>query len=335
MKKPNYKKRYKRRMFLLSVVLVFLLALGAFLIVWFFGASYPAFYGAAKEEVEIPGLDDGISPQGLCPLPENNGGYRFAMSGYMGKGAPSRVYLIGEDSKYVTLKEHDGTPLKAHFGGITSSDNFLIVCNDKEIVRVHLDEVLKAENGGSVEIFDSFETGLQNAFCYYENGTFYAGEFYRAGNYETAESHHLTVNGETNYALVYLFDWNANDTAPCGGLKAVISVRGLVQGIAVYDGGITLSTSYGLADSVLYTYRNILSEETADTFTVEGEEVPLYRLDSSNQLSAFTLPCMSEEIFEQDGRLYILFESMSNQYKYFVREQINKIYSLPVQDLLS
>lgn len=149
-------------------------------------------------------------------------------------------------------------------------------------------------------------------------------------------SHHLTENSERrNYAFVYVF--RGNESA-VGGVadrtpEKVISVRDQVQGIVVYDGGIILSTSYGLPDSHLYRYENILSGEGSGTVTINGSEVPLYRLDGSNLKNTLTLPCMSEEICISDGRVYILFESLSNKYKYFVRTRTDCIMSVALNDM--
>ena len=47
------------------------MALAIFLLIWYFGASFPAFEKMSKKEFSIPGLKDGVCPQGLCALPEN------------------------------------------------------------------------------------------------------------------------------------------------------------------------------------------------------------------------------------------------------------------------
>lgn len=327
------RKTYKRRIVGLSVLLAFLLALATFLIFWFFGARYPEFYADLREEAAIPGLKEGIAPQGLCPVESEE--YEFAMSGYMVDGSASRVYLIGEDkSKFVTLKE-GGEDVKTHFGGITAHGGYLIVASGTELLRVELSAALGAEDGAAVTVYDKFSTGIQNAFCYCDGEKLYAGEFYRAGNYETPKDHRITVDGETNYAFVYEY---AADASKEGGVvsripEKVISVRAQVQGIAVCDGGIVLSTSYGLPDSRIFTYENILDGAPSGTATVSGKEVPLYRLDRTNLKSTLTAPCMSEELFVKDGRVYILFESLCKKYKYFVRTQIDRIVSLPLKAL--
>ena len=101
-------KKSKKGRIALCIVGAAVLALGIFLVVWYCGASYPQFDSLARREFAIPGLSDGVCPQGLTALPENGQGYDFAMSGYLSSGA-SRVYFIDEESdeggKYITLAE--------------------------------------------------------------------------------------------------------------------------------------------------------------------------------------------------------------------------------------
>ncbi len=328
------RRKFVRKITLLLVVLVLLAALLIFVLVWFFGASYPAFFENAQKEGKIPGLKEGISPQGLCALPENGAGYTFAMSGYMVDGSASRVYFLGRgEEKYFTLKDSAGKAVTTHFGGITSDGENLWIASKQELLQVPLTAAYSTENGGAVSVSGELNTGINNAFCYYANGNLYAGEFYRAGNYETPQSHRLTENGETNYAFVYEYPLAAiKGNGEAETPAKVLSVRGLVQGIAIYENHITLSTSYGLADSVFYTYENVLSGEPQGTVSLNGVSVPLYRLDKTNLKGTLTAPCMSEEIFVKDGRMYILFESLCDKYKYFVRKQIGDIYSLPLAD---
>ena len=328
-------KHLKRALIALGIILGIVFLLFIFLMIWFFGASYPAFQSVAEEQFSIQGLKEGISPQGLCTLPEG-AEYDFAMSGYMVGGEPSRVYLINsekDEAKYITLTR-GGKAVTSHFGGVTATNNFLIVADGKSVVRVPLDEALYAENGAAIEIHDALELDINVAFCYYqrEEDLLFVGEFYREKNYKTAESHHLTKDGETNFAFIYAF---VVDESGLGGVQigqpyAVFSVRGLVQGIAVTKDHVYLSCSYGLADSKLYTYSNPLhgGEAFAD---LHG--VPVYRLDKDNLLSTLTMPCMSEEICLKDGKLYILFESLCNKYKYFVRVQVRKVFAVPLEEI--
>lgn len=312
-----------------AVALAVLTALFVFLTVWFFGAKNAEFDAAATEEAELPGLESGISPQGLCPVPENGGGYRYAMSGYLPQGA-SRIYFFGGNSapKYVTLLDEAGKPLSTHFGGMTCTGKYFVVASGKSLVRFSVEEALSAADGAALSVTDCvrIEDVRSIAYCYYYDGLLYAGEFYRSGNYETDESHRFDVAGGKNYGLVFAY---AVDEAQKGGLASetpefVLSVRAQVQGIAVWDGGIALSTSYGLADSKIYFYKPLLGAEG------DYRGIPLHFLDDSDCVRVLTAPCMSEEIFADGTSLHILFESLSKKYRYFVRRRIDSVLSVPL-----
>lgn len=329
-------KRLKRISVALGVLLFIVTALFVFLMVWFFGAKYPKFESIAEEEFSIPGLKEGISPQGIATLPDGLE-YDFAVSGYMVNKTPSRVYLINsekDEAKYFTLKTKEGKAVTSHFGGVTATQNYILIADTKTVVRVRLQDALAAEDGAAVEIYDELKTDINVAYCYYyeEANLLFAGEFYREKNYKTDVSHHLTKDGETNYAFIYAY--NA-DESKAGGVESdkpvsILSVRGLVQGVAVASDKIYLSCSYALADSKLYTYSNPLNggEEYK-----EADGVPVYRLDKDNLLSTLTLPCMSEEICIKDGKLYILYESLCKKYKYFVRVQMTNVTSVPLEKI--
>ena len=180
-----------------------------------------------------------------------------------------------------------------------------------------------------------FAAGLNAAFCQYDGDLLYVGEFYRPGNYETPESHHLqTSDGSMNHAVVYAYEVDG-EGAPAPTPKFALSVCDQVQGIAVYEGGIALSCSYGLADSAIRVYENVTGTETDKTFDVGGVAVPLYVLDGSVLRGTLTAPCMSEEIAVRGGRLYILFESKANKYKLFTRVRMSHVQSVALADLAS
>lgn len=327
------RKRYIVSRVICAVLIVIFVALGVFLGVWFFGADYSEFDALSTAEAALPDLSDGFVPQGTCALNENAAGFTYAVSGYYG-GAPSRIYLLGDgEPAYITVKEN-GEELTTHFGGVAATDNYLFVASEKDVVRLPLASVYaQAANNGAVEVLDALETDMGIAFVSVYGDTLLAGEFYRAGNYETDLSHHITVNDETNRALVYCY---TIDESAEGGVTdktpyAAISVRDLVQGIAVTDTNIYISCSWGLADSGLYCYRNILSQETELTVTVNGKSVPLHFLGESELVSSLKkVPSMSEGIFVKDNKLFVLFESKCNKYKYFVRRQTGDLLSLPL-----
>ncbi len=325
--------KYRKAIIALSIVAAFVAILDAFLAFWWFGARHPDFSAVSKKVAEVPGLESGLSPQGICTLPQNDGGYTYAVSGYL--SGPSRVYLVGQKEKYVTFTE-GGKAITTHFGGVACTQNYLLIASGKQVIRAKLQDVYAAKDGGSVEVVDSIKTDLRSvAFCYAADGYLYAGEFYRPGNYETDASHHLDVGGETNYAFVYVYPIEEDSEGGVADMvpTKVLSIRREVQGITVTKEKIYLSCSYGLPDSKLYTYENPLEGKADREATVNGEKVPRYDLTPKRLKHTLTLPCMSEEICLNGEDLVVLFESMSKKYRYFVRTRLTDIYSIPVSRL--
>ena len=110
-------------------------------------------------------------------------------------------------------------------------------------------------------------------------------------------------------------------------------VRSGMDILAVFEGGVALSCSYGLPDSRIWVYEDPFSAPPQGAFSVGGTQVPLYFLDSENMRGKLAAPCMSEEIAVREGRLYILFESKANKYKLFTRVRMSRVQSVALEDL--
>ncbi len=321
-------KKTRGKLWGIGIAVFLLIALLVFLFVWFFGARYPVFDGAAESLAEIPALHEDFVPQGVCALPEGSG-YDYAVSGYMKKGA-SRVYFVGKDgAKYIRVSE-GGNDLTAHFGGVAATENYLILTVGKSLVRVPLSDALSAKEGTALPYHDKLATETSNAFVSVSGNTLFAGEFYRKGNYETDKSHHVTVDGIENRALVacYTIDDGAEGGVTDKTPFAYLSVRGLVQGLAIEGEDLYLSCSWGLADSTLCRYKDPLGGETDLTVTVGGKSVPCYFLGKAE--SEKKVPCMSEGIAVKEGKLVVLFESGSYKYRQFVRRRTEELVALPL-----
>ena len=317
-------------------IILFLVA--AFLAVWFWWPWHNEFYKNAQAEFSIPGLKEKFVPQAFTKIDGQN---KFIVGGYMSDGAASRYYLIDgvnkQVVKYFTLSI-DGEDYVGHACGVTSYGNHLWTCSNEgeggTAYRFLLSDVENVENGKSVEIKDSFATnnGADNIMV--SGNMLWVGEFYREGNYETDESHHIkTRSGETNMAVAFGYELNSSnenglqDTIP----DKAISTRGLVQGVAItQDGNIILSTSYSLPASTIYCYKNVLAEEKHSTIKVNEIDVDLWFLDGESLLNEVSAPAMTEEIVAYNGKLYILNESACKKYKLFTRDSVKDVYSLPL-----
>lgn len=320
----------KRYVTVLAVVASVLVALGALLLIWYLGDRYPDFENRFRQESEIPGLDDGVTPQGACSY----GGNTF-VSGYFSDGTPSRIYMTDADGNtgYVTVKLEDGASYTGHASGIaTNGSKFWLVSESTVYVLAYTDVISNAdEEGGEVEVTTSWNANCNASFCYYRNNYFYVGEFYRPGNYETEQSHRLTTpEGDKNCALILRYSATlTNPTVP----SRAFSITDEIQGMAINSDGtrIVLSQSYAVKNShlLVYSFSSTDTEYGTIKLAIGGEEqsVRVYYLDSANLVADYEIPAMSEGLYSDGDRIYVLFESAGKKYRLFVRERLNHIYS--------
>ncbi len=359
---PPPKKGRKKIFIALVTVASVIAVIASFLMIWYLADRYEDFEDNFTEEFSIPGLDEGFIPQGMGNYSSDN---MFFISGYMNDGSASRIYVVEKDSDtgsyetlgYVTIitgeesvendegdeEETDGeesddsgvtyTYYTGHACGVaTNGNNFWLVSDATVYVLSYSDVVDNASpEGGSVTVSSTWDPNCAADFCYVSGSYLYVGEFYRKGNYETDESHHMTTSaGDQHYAVI--FRYSATATSPTTPLRAY-SITDRIQGMALSSDGNTmvLSQSYGLSNSHILVY-DLSSAKTASTgITVGSSTITTYCIDSSILTEDYEIPSMSEGLCSVSvgdwDRVYVLFESASVKYKYFVRERIDSVYS--------
>jgi len=291
------------------------------------------FFDNATKEFAIPGLDTTFVPQGMDKLEGKN---KYIISGYMSDGSPSRYYIYDVDNnttKYFTLKVNEDY-YYGHAGGVASAGATLWTVGDKNCLRFSLSDIEKVEDGGFVQVLDTFTTTNGCDFVFDYKGILWIGEFYREGNYETEKSHRIKTNsGEENPALVY--GYTIDESASNGLLSKIpvklLSIRGLCQGISVdSQGNFVMTTSYSVPDSNIYYYKDVLKEDSHMNFVLGKHTIPLWFLDNNSLISKTNAPAMAEELVVVNDMAYILFESNAKKYRLFNRKRIKNVYSLPV-----
>lgn len=315
---------------LLALILIFL---GVYYL-WPWNKS---FFDMASEEFAIPGLDTKFTPQGMSLI---DGSDKFLICGYMTDNTPSRIYVIndGKIEKYFTLTQSEEDYI-GHAGGIVSFGSTIWIVGDKHCYRFALSDVNNVQNGGKVTILDSFKTNNGADFVFTNNNFLWVGEFYKKDKYETDASHRLqTRSGEINSAVV--FGYKIDESKGYGLVSQAplpdkaLSIRDLAQGIAVAnDGRFVISTSYGLLDSNIYVYENVLIEEHHGTIAIGMYNVDLWYLDNNALVQTINVPSMSEEIVIKNDRVYVLFESGAKKYKIFNRKQLSHVYSFALNNI--
>ncbi len=266
-------------------------------------------YLDGKEDVcTIPDLNRGFTPQGITWLAEEDA---YLHSGYQGD-ALALYYVKGDDVRRFVPLDENGEPGKGHGGGVTSYGDYVYIADNHALLVYRLSELLAAKDGDSLGLVMRIPVDNSASFCSARDGKLFVGEFYRAGNYETDASHaFLTPEGEENRAIVSCYTIRED-----GFLEAIpdywVSVPGLVQGFAMYDGVIALSRSYGLRSSSLEFYSGML--DTGKTAPYTERAVPVYYVGSANLQQKLALPAFSEDLDIQDGKVIISFESACNKY---------------------
>ena len=301
-----------------------LILLGA---IGYFRLSVADYYNASQKAFTIPDLDDGFVPQGFHYNEATN---TFIISGYMNDHSPSPLYVVdassGKTIKEVSLCGKSGKDFTGHAGGVAIFGDYVYVAggDDRCLYVFSFGELMTAEDDGSINCIGQFSTDksendyLDVSFVTVHDGSIYVGEFYREKNYPTLPSHKITTsNGDYNQALMLKFDLNATFTdtfAISPTPSATISITDQVQGMAISNGKIYLSTSYGLAFSHILEY-DLSSVNNEGTITALGTaDIPLLSLDKGNLKKDYKIAPMSEEIVFVDGYLYTMCESASNKY---------------------
>ncbi|MBQ7352017.1 MAG: hypothetical protein IJW59_04075 [Clostridia bacterium] len=324
----------------ISIVSVLLTLILVFLGVYFFWPWNRDFFNNATEEFSIPGLDSKFVPQGFTKIEGYN---KYLICGYMSDGSPSRYYVIDAETKNVdkwfTLRYND-LDLSIHAGGVASSGSTLWTVSKESdgkgyAFKFLLSDIMNMEESGyAIDVRYVFDTYNNADFVFTYDNMLWVGEFYRDDNYLTDTSHHVqTTSGETNRAMIYGFDIDEKNVAGVAieFPQKAISVRNLAQGIAVTSSGnFVLSTSYGLANSHIYYYKDILNEPSQGKLVWAQNTIPLWYLDNNSLIKSIEIPSMSEEVVIENNRVYILFESACKKYKLFNRKRLDSVYSLPI-----
>ncbi len=311
----------------LIVIASVLLAVGVLLLGLrlFFRLPHGDYYDASVEAFEIPGTGDGFVAQGI-EYDHKNG--HFLVTGYMNDGSASPLYLVsadGELKKTLFLAFSDGAPNDNHCGGIALAGDLLYIAGggDKCLYLYDYPAVLNAADGATVTS-DEATLKTSNGENDYVNASFVTasdeylivGEFYREGDYDTPESHHVRLPAGYSHALGVVFRLNSDeplgvDPTPL----AALSLPDQAQGMAITEDRIYISNSWGMSASHIYTFS---TEKTKASHIGEisllGSTLPHYAFSSADLISDAEIPPMAEEMVVVNNRLHVMCESASNKY---------------------
>lgn len=292
-------------------------------------SKYSDFLNISQNYTTIPGLKEGAIPQGMCYSQKYK---MLIISSYHQGGAPSILHFIdyetGKLIKTLILKNDNNSFYKGHAGGLATDNNKLWLVDNYTIYEYSLSELLELKDMEYAIPHQKNGTITKADFSAYSEGILWVGEYHYPFIYPTKESHYIQLpNGEKNHALLLGYKLDDKGDIDYQNPNFAISVPSKIQGLTFSkEGNFVISQSFwSFESSEIRTYQNILEIKTADTFRINEKEIPLWILSEDKLIKKITLPPMVEAIQEIEGKVFTLFESSSNLYKYYTHDRINSI----------
>ena len=298
----------------------------------YFRLPVQSYYNASEVAFKIPDIDKGYVPQGMHYEKVDEKTAYYVLSGYMSNDKPSPLYLLdmyGSLKTSVTLmKEENGEYVDyyGHCGGVAVYKDWVYVTGNCELIVYDFKELCSAQDGaklkplGTISLKKSDTDYIKTSFVTVYENKLITGEFYRENGYNTLESHAFTTStGEVNHALAVEFTlgttaYYKKNFGLHENISKVYSLPNKVQGIALTDEEMYLSTSYHLAFSYIYQYEKNDIVKSENKISVLGQEYNVYELDSQNVTKTYKIAPMSEEIAIVNSKLVVHCESACNKY---------------------
>ena len=294
--------------------------------------TYISFNYVAEPDCLIPGLAEGMVPQGMDVWAEKG---LLLISGYFpDKNVSPCSVLLAVDLKsgafvgeYDLLKS-DGSYYTGHAGGVAVAGKNLYISDGGKLMRIPLSAFDAAGAQGKLRIVESISVPVRASFCNYSGGYLWVGDFYYGTSYPTDEFRHMTNREGKEYcawSVGYKIDPSTesgiSDASRGNGSSyatpdVILSIDQKIQGFAVVGDRIALSQSYGRKNnSKIFLYENVLGTEAHAKVSLNGKSVPLWFLDGKVGCKSYSAPPMSEGLAAYDGKLLILFESGAAKYR--------------------
>ena len=288
--------------------------------------EYKDFKAIAKREYLVPGLNEGIVPQGMDVWEEKD---LLLISGYFESmtntsGSPSSMIVAidlktGEMAGKYCLKNVDGTDHSRHVGGLAVTEKNVFLANGSILFRIPLSQIESLGKSGTLSIVEEIKVPTRASFCNYSNGVLWVGDYQDNDKHPTLEWRYMTNNDGSLYkawTVGYKVkdtesefsseNWNAS-TMEYATPDYVLSMTKQIQGFTVIGDQIVLSQSGG--------NRNVLKNEQDTSVTLNDISVPAWFLDSGVSVRNYTILPMSEGLSAYNDKLLVLFETGTKKYR--------------------
>ncbi len=295
------------------------------------GEDYAEFVSLSEQTFLIPGLAEGLIPQGMDVC--NETGIAYVSAYQLTSGKPSVIVAVdittGESVAEYELRMPNGEAFTGHVGGVAVTETHLYVSGQNNsngnstIIAFPLSE-LPAEGSHQLVVSKTIPVTIWPSFLSYTNGMLWLGNFYYpVQDYPLKPEMPYTTtsaDGEEYGTYIMGYDVSGGDETrmvvadgdsfvqPDVVLVAPDKIQGAVVGA---DGYVTLSCGYSRKEnSNLLRYRLELTEESDLEVLVQDRLVPAYMLDSKRQTANVVTMSMSEGVADAaDGGVYVLYES--------------------------
>ncbi len=277
-------------------------------------AQYDRFTRSGEPGTIIPGLAEGLVPQGIAWMEAEDA---LLISGYRTDGGGSALIAFdrstGEIRKQVSLQYSDGRVYNGHAGGVCVTENDIYISGEQRLYRISLDKFRQLSDTASCSFEEEILVPVNASFCNCSEGVLWVGEFHHAWNYPTDPDHAVSSADGTQRAWIcgYRQSGNPDFETP----DFILSVTDRIQGMTTSGGAIYLSQSYGnRTSSSIIRYNMILDRDPDMTVQLGQQEVPLWILDSSCRSDTLPCPPMSEGLCSVENGIFVLFESAALPY---------------------
>lgn len=291
--------------------------------------EFSDFTSRASPQFIIPGLDEGMTPQGIGYSEKT--GLVYITSYAMG-GAPSVISAVsletGEQAAVYRLFHGDGTPFTGHVGGIAVAGDRVYLSakqdldGDYSVAELSLTE-LPCLGSHDVTVDRTIPLPVSPSFLSYSQGILWIGNFYHpAAGYELPPEIPCATAGADGGYGCYVLGYRLGDaglTVPAGERypipDLVLAAPDRIQGMVRLEDGVMLSQSYGRRNNSAVLVYDLAEDAPPDTdLDICGHMVPAYVLDSPKLRESLTAMPMAEGLCLSPEGILVLFESGSSRY---------------------
>ncbi|CAG7600739.1 hypothetical protein PAESOLCIP111_00423 [Paenibacillus solanacearum] len=302
-------------------------------------SSFQQTWDSGEKGPVIPGLVQGHVPQGMSYYADSEREWIF-MAAYHYTGDPSTLAVVdaktGQLVKYVNLKNPDGTVYTGHAGGVAVSRDNIWLSSGSKVYRMPVQTLIDAQNQGFAKFADTFSVVTNASFTAYANGILWVGEYSNPPSYTTNASHSMqSRNGETHLAWIAGYEIGDNDLPKSNVPSYIFSIGDKIQGVEFNNGEIFVTYNYGRPYNSIVRYAmpdlSDLSTKNGET-TISGVSVPVWLLDSVNQIGSTIVPTGAENMFfrKENGvdQLYVNFESGANHTRFMSSYSMDRLLKM-------